>query len=102
MLSHARAVGPKSSVSAMRATRPIIVRDARPEDACSPTALFPACCTRTGRARSTNSRPSGNDEPSRKKLRARCRSGAILYDYRPEIEIQPHGGGNDAVHASHL
>src|SRR5216684_630092 len=64
MASRARAAGPKSSASAMPATRPIIVRDARPADACSRTALFLACYTRTGRARSTNSRPSGSDEVS--------------------------------------
>src|SRR5712692_12033591 len=103
MVSHARAVGPKSSAYVMPATRPIIVRDARPADACSPTVLFPACYTRTGRARSTNLRPSGSDDVSfSKKLRTRCRSGAIPCDYRSKIEIQPHGGGNDAVHASHL
>src|SRR6266852_5621870 len=78
MVSHARAVGPKSSAYVMPATRPIIVRDARPADACSPTVLFPACYTRTGRARSTNLRPSGSDDVSfSKKLRTRCRSGAI-------------------------
>src|SRR5271154_3109403 len=62
MASHARAAARRSSASATPATRPTIVRLARPAAACSPTARFPACYTRTGHVRLTNSKRSGSDE----------------------------------------
>ena len=57
MASRARAARPRSSASATRATKPTIVRNARPEAACSLTALFPGCCTTTGHARWMNWKP---------------------------------------------
>src|SRR5690242_9807977 len=56
--SPARAAAPKSSASATRRMRPTIARPARPAGACWPTAPYRACCAKTGRAPSTNWRPS--------------------------------------------